>query len=126
MSQIRGANTSPEVLVRRYLHANGFRFRINAKDLPGKPDIKLTKYKTVIFINGCFWHKHDCKRYQDPKSNSGYWLPKIQGNVQRDKENAEKLVNMGWQVIIIWECEIKTNPEPRLQEVLQLIRRNER
>ncbi len=121
MSQIRDKNTSPELIVRKYLHAHGLRFRINVKDLPGKPDIKLTKYRTVIFINGCFWHKHDCKRYRDPKSNSGYWLPKIEKNVQRDKENCEKLINMSWRVIVIWECELKTNTEAKLQEVMKLI-----
>ena len=107
MSRIRSKNTKPEELVRKYLFANGFRYRINVKTLPGCPDIVLPKYKTVIFVNGCFWHKHDCPRFVWPSSNQEYWFPKIQANVDRDKRNYSSLRDDGWHVILVWECELK-------------------
>lgn len=110
MSRIRSKDTKPEILVRKYLFSKGFRFRKNDKRYPGKPDIVLPKYKTVIFINGCFWHKHEnCKYFAFPKSNLNYWEPKLSKNVLRDQINYSKLTDMGWKVIVIWECELKKN-----------------
>lgn len=106
MSHIRSKNTKPEELVRKYLFSKGFRYRKNVKQLPGCPDIVLPKYKTVIFVNGCFWHKHDCPRFVWPSSNQEYWTPKILKNVERDKSNAAALNAMGWRVITVWECEL--------------------
>ena len=107
MSHIRSTNTKPEENVRKYLFSKGFRYRKNVKGLPGCPDIVLAKYKTVIFVNGCFWHKHDCTRFVWPSSNEEYWIPKIKRNVERDKANQAELKAAGWNVIIIWECELK-------------------
>ncbi len=108
MSQIKSTNTKPEELVRKYLFANGLRYRKNVKTLPGKPDIVLTKYKTVIFVNGCFWHGHNgCKYFVMPKSNTSYWKEKIKHNIERDNKVHQKLSDMGWNVIIIWECDLK-------------------
>lgn len=109
MSHIRSTNSKPEEIVRKYLFAEGFRYRKNVKDLPGCPDIVLPKYKTVIFVNGCFWHKHDCPRFVWPSSNEQYWVPKITGNVERDLKNHQLLKEQGWKVIIVWECELKKN-----------------
>lgn len=107
MSHIRSTNSKPEEIVRKYLFAHGFRYRKNVKKLPGCPDIVLPKYHTVIFVNGCFWHKHDCPRFVWPSSNLDYWKPKILRNVERDQINTEKLRSLGWRVITIWECELK-------------------
>ena len=104
MSQIRGTDTKPELIVRRYLFRNGFRYRKNVKTLPGKPDIVLPKYKTVIFVNGCFWHKHEgCKYFVWPKSNVEFWKNKIESNVARDKRNYAILKDEGWNVLVVWE-----------------------
>ena len=107
MSHIRSKNSKPEEMVRKYLFSKGFRYRKNVKDLPGKPDIVLPKYKTVIFVNGCFWHKHDCHRFVWPSSNKEYWIPKIQKNAERDKRNIAILQDSGWRVIVVWECMLK-------------------
>ncbi|WP_293744651.1 very short patch repair endonuclease [uncultured Pedobacter sp.] len=108
MSRIKGKNTRPEMLVRQFLHANGFRYRLHVKDLPGKPDIVLPKYKTVIFIQGCFWHGHDqCRYYVVPKTKTEWWLEKINGNKSKDALNIYKLKQIGWKVIEVWECELK-------------------
>lgn len=107
MSHIQSKNSKPEEMVRKYLFSKGFRYRKNVKDLPGKPDIVLPKYKTVIFVNGCFWHKHDCPRFVWPSSNIEYWVPKIQKNAQRDTENAQWLKDHGWNVLTVWECQLK-------------------
>ena len=109
MSHIRSTNSKPEEIVRKYLFAHGFRYRQNVKTLPGCPDIVLPKYHTVIFVNGCFWHKHDCPRFVWPSSNQDYWEPKILRNVERDQRNTEKLKSLGWQVVTVWECELKKN-----------------
>ena len=106
MSKISGKNTKPEILVRKFLFSKGFRYRINVKTLPGKPDIVLPKYKTVIFINGCFWHGHNCKKGKLPSSNTDFWKEKISNNKSRDAKNSDLLVKLGWKVIIIWQCEI--------------------
>jgi DNA mismatch endonuclease (patch repair protein) len=108
MSQIKGKNTKPEMLVRKFLFANGFRYRFNVKTLPGKPDIVLPKYKTVIFVNGCFWHGHKgCKYFVVPKTRTEWWLNKIKETQKRDRENEIELNVLGWKVITIWECELK-------------------
>lgn len=107
MSHIRSTNSKPEEIVRKWLFAHGFRYRKNARKLPGCPDIVLAKYQTVIFVNGCFWHKHDCPRFVWPSSNQDYWIPKIQRNVERDKKNIAELKALGWRVVTIWECELK-------------------
>ncbi len=108
MSRIKGKNTKPEELVRKYLFAQGFRYRKNDKRLPGSPDIVLPKYKTVIFVNGCFWHAHiGCRYFVWPQNNAAFWKEKIQNNIIRDKKNYDKLREMGWQIIVIWECELK-------------------
>ena len=109
MSHVRGKDTKPEVMVRQFLFAQGFRYRLYRKDLPGKPDIVLPKYKTVIFINGCFWHGHSgCKYATIPKANHDFWLAKISGNIERDKSNYAKLFELGWKVIEIWQCKLKS------------------
>lgn len=108
MSHIKSINTSPELMVRRYLHAQGLRFRLHVKDLPGKPDIVLSKYHTVIFVHGCFWHGHEgCKYFRYPKSRLEYWKPKIEKNILRDAKVLETLRGMGWTVLIVWECQLK-------------------
>ncbi len=107
MSHIRSKDSKPEEVVRKYLFSKGFRYRKNVKALPGCPDIVLPKYKTVIFVNGCFWHKHDCPRFVWPSSNEEYWHPKIMGNVERDKRNIAELQQLGWTVLTVWECELK-------------------
>lgn len=120
MSRIRSTNSKPEEIVRKYLFAQGFRYRKNDKRYPGKPDIVLPKYKTVIFVNGCFWHKHNCKRFVWPSSNQDYWGPKILKNVERDNINVQLLRDAGWRVIIIWECELKNNSRSDRLERLYL------
>ena len=107
MSRIRSKDTKPEEKVRKYLFSKGFRYRKNVRTLPGCPDIVLSKYKTVIFVNGCFWHKHDCPRFVWPSSNEAYWIPKIQRNVERDELNTRQLISMGWNVLVVWECQLK-------------------
>lgn len=109
MSHIRSTNSKPEEIVRKYLFAEGFRYRKNVKKLPGCPDIVLPKYKTVIFVNGCFWHKHDCPRFVWPSSNQDYWRPKILRNIERDNQSRKELETLGWKVITVWECELKKN-----------------
>ena len=108
MSHIRSKNTKPEQLVRQALWHKGFRYRLHVKDLPGKPDIVLPKYKAAIFINGCFWHGHEgCKDFVIPKSNTTFWLEKIGKNKERDARDETALTSAGWKVITIWECELK-------------------
>lgn len=126
MSHIRSTNSKPEELVRKYLFSKGLRYRKNVRTLPGCPDIVLPKYKTVIFVNGCFWHKHDCPRFVWPSSNDEYWRAKILKNVERDKKNTESLTALGWQVIVVWECELKrTVIEERLERLTQNIKEND-
>jgi len=121
MARVRSQDTKPEILFRSLLHRKGFRFRKNVKDLPGKPDVVLPKYKTVIFIHGCFWHRHNCKRGQRrPTNNQAYWEAKFQKNVQRDKHNQDMLRQQGWRVITIWECELKS-PANTLSSVVNQI-----
>jgi DNA mismatch endonuclease (patch repair protein) len=108
MAKVRGENTSPERLVRSLIHKMGYRFRLNVKDLPGKPDIVLKKHKKVIFVHGCFWHQHEgCPHAARPSSNTEYWNKKLDRNMIRDRENVQKLEYLGWKVLVVWECEIK-------------------
>ncbi|WP_081986545.1 very short patch repair endonuclease [Chitinibacter sp. ZOR0017] len=108
MSGIRGKNTKPELLVRSFLHAQGFRFRLHRKDLPGGPDIVLPKYHVCIFVHGCFWHRHpDCRLASTPKSRQEFWEPKFAGNVERDTRNQAALLASGWRVVILWECGLR-------------------
>ena len=123
MSHIRSTNSKPEEIIRKYLFSKGFRYRKNVRTLPGCPDIVLPRYHTVILVNGCFWHKHDCGRFVWPSSNTEYWIPKINRNVERDRQNHKKLIDMGWKVLIIWECELKKNVrEDRLERLIKKIK----
>lgn len=107
MSHIRSTNSKPEEIVRKYLFSKGLRYRKNVRKLPGCPDIVFPKYKTVVFVNGCFWHKHDCGRFVWPASNEEYWRIKINRNTERDAENCKLLAEQGWRVLTIWECQLK-------------------
>jgi len=112
MSRIRSKDTKPELLVRRFLHENGFRYRLHVKTLPGKPDIVLPKYKTVIFVHGCFWHGHEgCKYYVVPKTRTEWWLDKIGKNINKDTGAENLLLAAGWRVIKIWECGLKKHAQ---------------
>jgi DNA mismatch endonuclease (patch repair protein) len=127
MSQIKGKNTKPEMLVRKYLHANGFRYKLHDKNMPGRPDLVLPKYNTVIFIHGCFWHAHQgCRYFVIPKTRSEWWKNKIYGNRKRDKENLKRLKEEGWNVIQVWECELKSaNISSTLAKLADHIKNNE-
>lgn len=107
MSAIRGKDTSPERLVRSAAHSLGLRFRLHSPTLPGKPDLVFAKYRVVIFVHGCFWHRHACQFATTPKTRSDFWAKKFESNVSRDKRNAEALQGLGWRVIEIWECETR-------------------
>ncbi len=109
MSRIRGKDTAPEFLVRRFLHSNGFRYRLHRKDLPGKPDLVLPKYGVAIFVQGCFWHAHHCQKGRIPGSRGEFWKAKFETNKKRDARNTRKLRSMGWQVFHVWECDLSTN-----------------
>lgn len=110
MSRIRSEDTKPEMLVRKFLHAHGFRYRLHVKDMPGKPDIVLPKYKTVIFIHGCFWHGHEgCRYYVVPKTRSEWWINKISTNKTKDVRALNMLHERGWKILTVWECELKKN-----------------
>ena len=126
MSKIKGKNTKPEMLVRKFLFANGFRYRLHDKKLPGKPDIVLPKYKTVIFVHGCFWHGHEgCKYFVVPKTRTEWWLNKIHQNIENDKKSNIALQNEGWKVLTIWECDLKSkNIDKTLNNLLFLIKSN--
>lgn len=108
MSGIKGKNTSPEILVRKGLHARGFRFRIHVKDLPGKPDLVLPKYGAVVFVHGCFWHGHSCSYFKIPKTRPEFWLNKIEGNRARDVRQLIALHDSGWRVLTVWECAVRS------------------
>jgi DNA mismatch endonuclease (patch repair protein) len=126
MSGIRSKDTKPEMAVRRFLHAQGYRYRIHRKDLAGKPDIVIPRLKTCIFVHGCFWHRHPgCPYATTPKTRPEFWNEKFQKNVARDLANIAALAAGGWNVLIIWECQLKKDPETlgRLEEKLQLLSR---
>ena len=122
MSQIKGSNTKPEILVRSYLHKKGFRFRLHAKDLPGKPDIVLKKYRTAIFVDGCYWHRHQgCKLAYNPKSRQEFWQSKFESNVRRDQEVNRLFENIPWNIIRIWQCEVN---EKSMTELAKKIKKH--
>lgn len=124
MSQIKSKNTKPEIKIRKFLFSHGFRYRKNDKRYPGHPDIVLPKYHTVIFVNGCFWHMHDdCRDFSLPKTNTYFWKEKLENNKRRDSLVYEELKNMGWKVIVIWQCEIKNKLfESRMNQLMKQIK----
>lgn len=109
MRAIRNKDTKPELLIRKALHARGYRYRLGGSGLPGHPDIVLPKYKTVIFINGCFWHGHDCKYFKLPATRTEFWADKIKSNQERDQRSVSRLLELGWTVLTVWECSLKTS-----------------
>ncbi len=122
MSKIRSHNTSPEQRIRSALHRCGYRFRKNLTNLPGTPDIVLKKFKTVIFVNGCFWHQHaGCPKASMPKSNEDYWQKKFHKTIVRDAKNIKKLQELGWRVIVVWECEIDENLEKTASKIKKIL-----
>ena len=122
MSGIQSKNTKPEMLVRRYLYAQGFRYRLHTRELPGSPDLVLPKYRVVIFVHGCFWHRHaNCRFATQPSSNIERWETKFQINVERDARNVAALQAAGWRVLVVWECELKREPLHRLQRLAREI-----
>lgn len=125
MSRIRGKDTKPELWVRRFLHGQGFRFRLHRSNLPGRPDLVLPKYQTVVFVQGCFWHAHRCQNGRIPATRSAYWQAKFEGNQRRDAKNARKLRAAGWHVYHVWECELAkpATRERTLQRLANKIRR---
>jgi len=125
MSRIRGADTQPELALRSLLHRKGFRFRLHKNSLPGKPDIVLAKYGTVIFVHGCFWHRHEnCKNTTTPSTRPEFWRAKFEGNVRRDAMNEKRLRAEGWRVLTVWECDIERNPEKVAKTVSGYLRRS--
>jgi len=126
MSRIRSKATKPEMAVRRWLWAHGYRYRLNVKSVPGKPDIVMRRYRTAIFVNGCFWHGHEgCSKFVMPKSNTDFWQVKIDRNRERDQQNYDELMHAGWQVVVIWECNLaKDKLESTMQQVAVALNRN--
>lgn len=128
MAAIKGKDTKPEMIVRKYLFSRGMRFRVQVRKLPGTPDIVLPKYKTAIFVNGCFWHGHEgCKYFRLPKSNIEFWKEKIERNIERDRESMQALLDLGWKIIRVWECELrnKANRENTLNKIYKSITSSE-
>jgi DNA mismatch endonuclease (patch repair protein) len=122
MSQIRSKNTSPEITVRSLVHRMGFRYALHRSDLPGHPDIVLVRHKKIIFVHGCFWHMHHCRYGKvKPATNQKFWQDKRQGNVERDKRNLRKLRNLGWKVLVIWECQTK-RPEKLINKISKFLK----
>lgn len=120
MSRIRSKDTKPEEIVRKYLFSKGFRYRKNDARFPGKPDIVLPKYKTVIFVNGCFWHKHEgCKYFVWPENNAEFWRNKIMSNVERDKRNYEQIQKQGWRILVVWECALRPKERDKTLEWIE-------
>lgn len=115
MQHIRSKDTLPEIVVRRLLYSMGYRFRLHDDALPGKPDIVLRKHMKLILVNGCFWHMHDCKEFYYPKTNQEFWMAKIQRNVQRDNQVIKELKKLGWDILVVWECETKGKELSRLK-----------
>lgn len=124
MAGIQGKNTKPELLVRKYLHGKGLRFRLHAKKLPGKPDLVFPKYKAVVFVHGCFWHRHSgCKYATTPSSREVFWENKLSENVARDSYQIAALVGLGWRVFVVWECELRES-QKRLESLYSEITRS--
>lgn len=119
MSHVRNKSTAPEIQLRSLLHRAGYRFRIGVKELPGKPDIVLAKYKTAIFVNGCFWHGHSCQRGHRPATNVHFWNEKIEKNIKRDKKVAGELAKLGWHVLVVWQCELKSANQVALMQKIE-------
>lgn len=109
MSRIRGVDTKPELFVRRALHALGYRFRVHMRELPGRPDLVFTRRQAVVFVHGCFWHRHGCKKTYVPKSRQEFWQTKFSTNVKRDKRDQKLLAKAGWRVLVVWECEVESD-----------------
>lgn len=125
MSRIRGRDTRPELLLRSLLHRAGFRFRLHAKQLPGRPDVVLPKYKAAIFVHGCFWHRHPgCRNATTPSTRREFWQEKFDGNVSRDARNRADLEAAGWTVLTVWECELKADPERIVSHLARELRGN--
>ena len=125
MSRISGKDTQPEILVRKWLWSNGYRYRLHRKDLPGRPDIVLPAYNAVVLVHGCFWHRHGCWMTTTPKSRQGFWLAKFQENVNRDKRNIDALRNAGWRVMVVWECTLRNktaNPDLVSKQISDFLR----
>jgi DNA mismatch endonuclease, patch repair protein len=121
MSGIRGKHTKPELKVRSFLHREGMRFRLHARNMPGRPDIVLPRYRTVIFVHGCFWHQHDgCRYAATPSSNVEFWSRKLARNVERDQAHSRALASSGWKVLVVWECEV--DDKARLARLIEMIR----
>ena len=120
MARIRGVDTKPELAVRRALHAQGYRYRIHVRELPGRPDLVFAKRRTAVFVHGCFWHRHGCKRTSTPKSREDFWQSKFDANVERDRKNEALLLHDGWRVFVAWECEVERDETliPRLVQFL--------
>ena len=121
MRAIKSKDTTPELLVRRHLYQRGFRYRLHRRDLPGRPDITLTKYQAVIFVNGCFWHGHDCKFFKLPKTNTPFWNEKITATRERDKKNITLLRSVNWRIFIIWECELRGVDKSKIAKKMDLL-----
>lgn len=118
MSRIGGKDTKPEMIVRKGLHRLGYRYRLHIKKLPGKPDVYFPKYNALIEVNGCFWHGHDCHIYRLPKSRTDYWKKKIERNRERDKQNFKKIIDMGYRLLVVWECSLKGKEKKNLGDLL--------
>ena len=124
MSRVGSRNTKPEIIVRRFLHAKGFRYRLHNKNIIGKPDLSNQKRKIAVFVNGCFWHRHGCKRTTTPETNKEFWLEKFNKNIKRDRENIKMLKKDNWMVIVVWECELKElESNVELNELLKRLRK---
>lgn len=119
MSRIRGKDTQPERLLRSRLHRLGYRFRLHRRDLPGKPDIVLPKYRTAVLVHGCFWHSHECQRGRLPKSNVAYWHKKLARNKLRDEAHLQELQELNWEAVVVWECEIRSDPDSVTRRVVK-------
>lgn len=120
MAAVRGVDTSPELYVRRHLYAEGFRYRVHLRGLPGRPDVGLRKFGIVVFVHGCFWHGHSCVRGRRPTSNAAFWNAKIDGNISRDKRNMRALRSLGWSPMVIWECRLEASTRRLLERLRQL------
>lgn len=118
MAGIKGKNTKPEIIVRKGLFKKGFRYRLHRKDIPGKPDLVITRYNTVIFVNGCFWHLHDCHLFKWPQQNRDFWKDKLVKNLKRDKRNYEQVAQLGWRICTIWECALKGHSTYEIAQLL--------
>lgn len=120
MSGIRGGNTKPEIAVRKGLHRMGLRFRLNGSTLPGRPDLVLSKHRTVVFVHGCFWHAHACSAFRLPANNAPFWCAKLQSNVARDRQRVDELRALGWRILVIWECSTKISKTVESSDLFQM------